>query len=244
MMSQKTFQLSSYQRVQYRITQFSIIIIGLCCFTGICNATVLQLPENIEDLTIQERKIQFQDVLSKAIDIVNLEILKEQDFLHQYLEQQKIPSESLQNEYQKLCKKYKTSENTELQKRIHPIPKALALAQAAIESGWGTSRTAKEAKNLYGTQNFSGNGLRPREIPKDSKRRLVIYPSIVESIRDYARNLNTNVAYTDFRELRSQDAALKTQIFSLLNYAEIGEEYPKLIWVVLTQNFLDLCENC
>ena len=87
-------------------------------------------------------------------------------------------------------------------KRIDVIPTSLALAQAALESGWGKSRFAREANNLFGHWTYSGVGLMPQSRAIGKTHMIRIFSSLQKSVNSYMLNLNTNDAYTVFRERR------------------------------------------
>jgi Bax protein len=96
----------------------------------------------------------------------------------------------------------------ELDRRLDIIPPSLALAQAALESGWGTSRFAREGNNLFGMWCYEpGCGIVPKRRPAGATYELKTYRSPKESFDAYIRNLNTNTAYDSLRLLR-QDARM------------------------------------
>ena len=132
----------------------------------------------------------------------------------------------------------------EYYKRIDVIPTSMALAQAALESGWGKSRFAKEANNLFGHWTYSGVGLMPlnRDIGKTHMIR--IFSSLQKSVNAYMLNLNTNDAYSTFRERRYQ-AHLEGRVYNgmeaaktMINYSELKAEYIKMIREMIEQNNL------
>jgi len=89
--------------------------------------------------------------------------------------------------------------------RVDILPPSLVLAQAATESGWGTSRFAREGNNLFGQRTFrTGNGIVPAQRPEGEKHEVKRFGSLFESVRSYMRNLNTHDAYRDLRDLRAQ----------------------------------------
>ena len=109
----------------------------------------------------------------------------------------------------KIAKIYKIkniTDKNEFLKKIDKIPPSLALAQAAIESGWGKSRFVKKANNIYGHWTYSNKGLAPKSkydhIKIDYSIR--IFPSLEASIAAYMKNLNRNPAYKEFRNLREK----------------------------------------
>ena len=91
----------------------------------------------------------------------------------------------------------------ELLKRVDIIPRSLALAQAALESGWGTSRFARQGNNLFGTRCYSpGCGIVPERRPPGATFEVKQYRSPKASFFDYLRNLNSNQAYAPFWQIR------------------------------------------
>ncbi|MEC8091110.1 MAG: glucosaminidase domain-containing protein [Pseudomonadota bacterium] len=124
------------------------------------------------------------------------------------------------------------------------IPVSLALAQAAIESGWGTSRFARQGNALFGQWAWQASaGIKPAEA---SNSRAVVrsFPNLFGSVRAYMHNLNTHASYASFRERRKimrgrPRADLGFQLASHLDgYAEIGTAYvDKLRTLIRTNDF-------
>lgn len=89
--------------------------------------------------------------------------------------------------------------------RVDAIPPSLALAQAANESAWGTSRFAREGNNFYGIWCYQpGCGLVPRRRPAGATYEVTRYRSPAESVADYFHNLNTGTAYIGMRAIRKR----------------------------------------
>ncbi len=128
--------------------------------------------------------------------------------------------------------------------KIDKIPPSLALAQAAIESGWGKSRFVKKANNIFGHWEYSNKGLAPKSTYKniDINYSLKIFPSIEDSIKVYFRNLNRNRAYREFREKRAKfrkENKLFTGIAAadtLKDYSQLKEKYIKRLKKLITYN--------
>ena len=148
-----------------------------------------------------------------------------------------------------LEKKYKqygvTSKDlTTLKIRMDEIPVSLALAQAAKETGWGTSRFAQEGNALFGQWTWSGEGLKPKEADENKGHKVMKFNVLQASVRAYQRNLNTHSTYKDFRlaraELRDKGKDLDSLILSkyLDEYAETGNEYVKVLQKIIKQNNL------
>ena len=131
---------------------------------------------------------------------------------------------------------------TRLLERADTIPVALALAQAAVESGWGTSRFAIQGNALFGQWAWRDQaGIRPLDASND---RAVVrsFGSLLGSVRAYMHNLNTHSHYQKFRKarsaLRKRPKAGEARILAkyLDRYAEIGEAYVKKLEVLIRSN--------
>ncbi len=128
-------------------------------------------------------------------------------------------------------------------RRMDIIPTPLALVQAAMESGWGTSRFAREGNNLFGQWCFNRNrGLIPRRRKPGSNHLVATFPTVNESVRSYMRNLNTNAAYREFRALRAERREKDNltngyQLAGLLhNYSERRDEYVQKLQMIMRVN--------
>ena len=148
-----------------------------------------------------------------------------------------------------LDKKYKqygipSKDLSVLKIRMDEIPVSLAIAQAAKETGWGTSRFALEGNALFGQWTWSGEGLKPKDSDKNTGHKVMRFNVLQASVRAYQRNLNTHSSYKDFRqaraELRDAGRNLDSLILSrfLDNYAETGEKYVQVLQQIIKQNNL------
>ena len=131
-----------------------------------------------------------------------------------------------------------------LKVRMDIIPVSLAIAQAAKETGWGTSRFALEGNALFGQWTWSGDGIKPAGAENDTKHKVMKFKVLKASVRAYQRNLNTHSSYKNFRQLRAQLRDDSEKLDSLLladqldNYAETGKEYTKILKQIINQNSL------
>jgi len=133
-----------------------------------------------------------------------------------------------------------------LARKIDIVPPSLALAQAALESAWGTSRFARQGNNLFGQWCFTiGCGIVPRRRPEDATYEVQAFDTIAESVRTYMQNLNSHPAYAPLRRIRAQAREAGREPIGLelaaglVNYAAIGEEYVHHIRGVIRRNDLD-----
>ncbi len=131
-----------------------------------------------------------------------------------------------------------------LKVRMDEIPVSLAIAQAAKETGWGTSRFAIEGNALFGQWTYSGEGIKPAGSDKNDKHKVMAFSVLKASVRAYQRNLNTHSSYKEFRKVRAiqrdNDEPLNSlELANYLNsYAETGEEYTKTLKKIIIQNNL------
>jgi len=150
----------------------------------------------------------------------------------------------------KIAKLYKIKNilnKTEFLKKIDIIPPSLALTQAAIESGWGKSRFVKLANNLFGHWEYSNKGLLPKDRYDsiDINYSLKIFPSIEDSIKAYMLNLNRNLAYKEFRNVRYYYRIKHKKFTGLIAsttmdlYSQKRDEYVKLLQKIIKQNHLE-----
>ncbi len=128
--------------------------------------------------------------------------------------------------------------------RMDEIPVSLAIAQAAKETGWGTSRFAQEGNALFGQWTWSGEGLKPKDSDKNEGHKVMKFNVLQASVRAYQRNLNTHSSYRKLRLARAELRDLNKPLDSLIlvkflnEYAETGEKYVQVLQQIIKQNNL------
>jgi Bax protein len=134
-------------------------------------------------------------------------------------------------------------------KRIDIVPASLAIAQGAIESGWGKSRFVLEANNIFGHWTYSGKGLVPTNRDEGKTHKIRIFNSLQSSVNAYVLNLNRNNAYKNFRNVRKK-VHDKKKIYNglmasktMINYSALKEKYIKILDSVITRNNLLYYDN-
>ena len=90
--------------------------------------------------------------------------------------------------------------------RLDRVPYEMIVAQAALETGWGTSRFAVEGNNLFGIRTWDKDT--PHMIPTGMGKKwpgwgVRIFASKCGSVKEYIRLLNEHPAYEDFRKART-----------------------------------------
>tara|TARA_B100000767_G_C19591425_1_gene461610 strand:- start:204 stop:857 length:654 start_codon:yes stop_codon:yes gene_type:complete len=128
--------------------------------------------------------------------------------------------------------------------RMDEIPTSLAIAQAAKETGWGTSRFAQEGNALFGQWTWTGEGIKPKGAETNSTHKVMKFKVLQASVKAYHRNLNTHSSYREFRKARADLRDKKRSLDSIslskhLNrYAETGEKYVEILQKIIKQNKL------
>jgi len=143
-------------------------------------------------------------------------------------------------------KEYKIDDKdlSKLKMRMDIVPVSIALAQAANESGWGTSRFALEGNALFGQWTWSKKGISPKNKDPNKTHKVLQFQVLKASVRAYKNNLNTHNAYKEFREerarIRENDEAINGLMLTkyLKNYASIGEQYVRILESIIKNNSL------
>jgi len=142
----------------------------------------------------------------------------------------------------------KNEDIAELKIRMDIIPTSLVIAQAAKESGWGTSRFALKGNAMFGQWTYGKDGIKPKD-SKGADHKVLAFPMLRSSIMAYQRNLNTHRAYGEFREKRAdlRESNKKISGLDLVNYLEsyaaTGKEYVKILTNIISQNKLTDFDN-
>ena len=138
----------------------------------------------------------------------------------------------------------------ELVKRVDEIPPSLALAQAAEESGWGTSRFAIQGNSLFGQWDFSGKGIQPKKQRKQlGNYGIARYEEPQDSVDAYMHNLNTHRAYRKLRDKRADMRMTGKELTgyelatTLDKYSERGTAYVKSLHGIMRYNHLDTADQ-
>ena len=138
----------------------------------------------------------------------------------------------------------KSKDLSTLKIRIDVIPVSLAIAQAAKETGWGTSRFAQEGNALFGQWTWSGEGLKPKDAKEGEDHKVMKFNVLQASVRAYQRNLNNHSTYKEFRKARAELRDLgkildSIELSNYLNkYAETGNQYVEVLQKIILQNKL------
>ena len=205
-----------------------------------------QFPRDLDNLqSVQLKKETFIKIVLPLIVAENEKILDDRKKLLTLSEKKYTSDLEKQWLRQKLLEyKVKKGDITELLKRMDMIPASIALAQAAKESGWGTSRFALEGNAIFGQWTWDGQGIAPLNRDDNKNHKILKFPILRASVKAYKNNLNTHKSYLKFREKRKKlrdknlDITGLSLTDTLKNYAQTGSEYTKILNQIITQNRL------
>ena len=207
------------------------------------------LPTDFMDIQpIIERKRLFINTLIPIIYSENLQILNDRKKILDWWRES--DGENFSRDFWpqwlfELSEKYGSSDSNlgNLLMRVDIIPISLALAQSAIESGWGTSRYSREGNAVFGQYTFDETkGLKPKDRNENDEFFIKKFPNLSESVRSYLKNINTHLAYADFREERKKLRMSGENLsgYKLVNflkdYSERRESYVKDVKEIMSSN--------
>ena len=206
-----------------------------------------KLPTGIDKIdNIVDRKKLFIRVILPLIIYENNQIEEDRDYLNQILREKSISEEETLWLDKKFIE-YKVNNRNieELKIKMDIIPPSIALAQAAYESGWGTSRFAMEGNSLFGVRTWQkGKGMVPLDRDEEASFEVKTFKIIRASISAYKKNLNTHASYKEFRRARAEQRNNRNKISGLElakfldKYSEIGYEYADRLKKIIEQNSL------
>ena len=211
-----------------------------------------QIKKNntIEKIPIAKRKSDFISRIFLTIREVNEEILAKREKI--FIIEKRLKTNSLTvldaDSLKRLFREYNVKNNniTELKNRVDIIPISLAIAQAAIESGWGTSRFALQGNAFFGQKIIGSNvnGIKPIK-NQNPYIKVRTFNTLKDSVSAYAKNLNTHKAYRTFRQVRKEKRSLSQAlegsnlVNTLRKYSELGEEYTEQVQSIIEKNNLE-----
>ena len=205
-----------------------------------------QFPKDLDELqNTRLKKETFIKIVLPLIVAENERILADRQKLKKIYKKKNTTDLEKQWLRQKLLEyKVKKGDMEKLLLRMDIIPTSIALAQAAKESGWGTSRFALEGNAIFGQWTWSGNGIAPLDRASDKNHKILKFPILRASVKAYQNNLNTHKSYIKFRKKRSilreksKDISGLELTETLKNYAQTGSEYTKILNQIIKQNRL------
>ena len=205
-----------------------------------------QFPRDLNELpNARLKKETFIKIVLPLVVAENERILADRKKLQRILKKKQTSELEKQWLRQKLLEyKVKKGNMDELAERVDIIPTSIALAQAAKESGWGTSRFALEGNAIFGQWTWSDNGIAPLNREGNKNHKILKFPILRASVKAYQNNLNTHKSYSNFRDkrmtMRKKNMSIKGLELTdtLKNYAQTGSEYTKILNQIIIQNRL------
>ncbi|MEQ9490166.1 MAG: glucosaminidase domain-containing protein [Alphaproteobacteria bacterium] len=211
------------------------------------------VPQDIEAMqNANERKRLFLRMVLPLALVINDSILQDRARIEAYrdrAETGKMINARESTWLSERFKEYKVEPGNfdALLHRVDIVPVSLVLAQAAVESGWGTSRFAREGNALFGQWTWSKDddaGIVPENRADGKTHKVKAFQSPVDAVASYMRNLNTHRAYRDLRKRRAALRQNNTKITGtvlaegLERYSEKGYAYVELIKQIIRSNRL------
>ena len=205
-----------------------------------------QFPKDLDELkNTRLKKETFIKIVLPLVVAENEKILADREKLKLITGKKFTTDNEKQWLRQKLLEyKVKKGNIKELIKRMDIIPTSISLAQAAKESGWGTSRFALEGNAIFGQWTWSGQGIAPLDRASNQNHKILKFPILRASVKAYQNNLNTHKSYSNFREKRFTMREKNKKISglelteTLKSYAQTGSEYTKILIQIIKQNRL------
>ncbi len=210
-----------------------------------------KLPKDLKKIkSTNKRKETFIKIVMPLILIENEKIIEDRKKLFKILGKQS----NTMGEKVWLKRRFKDydikgEDISELKLRLDIIPTSIAIAQAAKESGWGTSRFALEGNAMYGQWTWGGDGIEPSQKDEKKEHKILKFPKLQSSVSAYMKNLNTHRGYSEFRKerskIREKNKTVKgiDLVAYLYNYAQTGSEYVKILKKIIEQNDLTDFDN-
>ena len=205
-----------------------------------------KLPKDIKTLgdTKKRRELFIKIILPLILD-ENEKITKDREKLFKLLNKS-FNTVGERVWLKRRFKEYKIDDGdlAKLKMRMDIIPVSIAIAQAANESGWGTSRFALEGNALFGQWTWSKKGISPKNKDPNSSHKILQFQILKASVKAYKNNLNTHNAYKEFREARAKFRQNDDKINGLEltkyleKYASIGKKYVEILEDIITKNSL------
>ena len=210
-----------------------------------------QFPKDLDEIKdVKLKKETFIKIVLPLVVAENEKILSDRKKLKK-ITSKKMTTEKEKSWLRQKLREYKIkkSDFKELEKRMDIIPVSIALAQAAKESGWGTSRFALEGNAIFGQWTWTGQGIEPLNKEKNKDHKILRFPILRASVKAYKNNLNTHKVYAQFREkrnkLRQRNQSIKGLKLTetLDKYAQTGKEYTEILEQIIKQNYLSDFES-
>lgn len=199
---------------------------------------------SLKKLPTAEKKQRFIAMLLPAILISKAKLKQQRERLNRVLAQSNRSSTE-QAWLNQLVKSYRVDSVTALNGRMIDLPNSLILAQAAIETGWGSSRFFRQGMNVFGVWSFDATEKRIMASQRRNGKAVYVkqYDSLLGAIDDYQLTLGRGNAYRELRAATHQTQNSLQLIQHLSRYSELGETYIQRLSTMIRQNKLSLYDR-
>lgn len=212
-----------------------IAIILLIIIAAVIYKVTEKEPE-LPKMTVQEKKARFKSLIVPAVDAVYAELMT------RYQEvKTTIDAGGSNADIEALKVEYKATTDAELLMALKPHPKSIAIAQAAMESSWATSRFFNVAYNIFGVWSFDEDEPRVAALKKRGDKTIWVkkYDSIEAAVYDYYRTLGRSSAFAEFRQTRMETEDPYVLVTKLDKYSEKGALYGEELTSIIKFNKFD-----
>ena len=221
-----------------QLTKKTKIVITTTLLLGIAFLIfyITQREAELPPMTVQEKKARFSSLIVPAVNNVYANLMK------QYEEIKTITAAGQSNdEIEQLKIEYKVTTNSELLMALKPHPRSIAVAQAAMESAWATSRFFREANNVFGVWSFDEDEPRIAALQKRGDKTIWVkkYSSVEEAVYDYYRTLARSSAFAEFRQTKMITNDPFVLVTKLDRYSEKGSVYGEELTAIIMFNKFD-----
>jgi len=214
----------------------AIIAIVLLIIIASVIYTVTKKEAELPKMTVQEKKSRFKSLIVPAVDAVYAKLMIRYEGI-----KATIDAGETSAKIDELKVEYKATTNDELLMALKPHPKSIAIAQAAMESSWATSRFFRVAYNIFGVWSFDEDEPRVAALQKRGDKTIWVkkYDSVEASVEDYYRTLGRSSAFAEFRQTRMQTDDPFVLVTKLDRYSEKGALYGEELTSIIKFNKFD-----
>ncbi|PKG81631.1 hypothetical protein CXF85_18170 [Colwellia sp. 75C3] len=187
-------------------------------------------------MTVQEKKARFKSLIVPAVNTVYAQLMTRYEGVKATLDAGESSAE-----IEELKVEYRATSNDELLMALKPHPKSIAIAQAAMESSWATSRFFRVAYNIFGVWSFDEDEPRVAALKKRGDKTIWVkkYDSIEDSVFDYYRTLGRSSAFAEFRKAKMTTNDPFILVTKLDRYSEKGSLYGEELTSIIKFNKFD-----
>lgn len=195
---------------------------------------------SFEGLPVEKSKEKFIATILPAILIAKHHLETDKNSIKALLEKDEWSAEDSAY-YHLQAERFKAKDIENLLLRMETHPNSITLAQAAVESGWGSSRFFREANNLFGIWAYRKD--EPRIAANHNNVYLRKYEDISQSIEDYFVTLGRARPYRQFRKAKNHSDDINVLLPHLKYYSERGMAYVNQLKTIIAQNDLTIYDN-